>query len=467
MRWLMLFTLLSAASCLSSREGPPLHEQSRVSYGDRIYLAEPIRLRVPDRSNIGICTRMTTRVETSFGTETTSTAVDALIGAGDPPFGPTDGLDLTPNDLRRPQNCFVPVDPISTGTLLVDRFEVTNDQYQFCKDSGFCLEPDPSEAEKGDVCTSDGDSFFDCPVVQVTQSQARQYCQYIGRRAPSSIEHILIRQAAWIPDASTNTRSPENFRRYPARPDTQDLTGCPDAQLETFSCGKPKVLRTTGSSPTGAASSDIVSDAVESGPTIFDLTGGLSEWSSDGFGTTGNLPWFCLTPIGRSDPADGGNGEPECPALTLDGTTFRTGCVYGYYDPDDLDPQVAQSMFDDNLGQDPDPDTDLPYGLWPVCVIGDSARFAGREGALFGGNWRDAEDSDSQDLIDLAGVFGRRLETNPDEPEDSERAQGYGIRCVDDREPGTDDDGNTFPFDSQPDGDVDAPTGPIIDIEFR
>jgi len=470
MRALFVAALLGLApsACLESRDGPPLLPQARISYGTRVYVADAQGF--PPPSSIGICTRMTTTVETFTGgsTSTPSALADLIT---DPGFVATDGAALDDDDLRRPQTCFVPIvddneldpdlEPNSyAGTLLVDRFEVTNDLFQFCVDSGFCSEPDPSKADQNDVCREEGEDngYFDCPLVEVSQLEARRFCQYIGRRLPTSLESLMIRQAAWEADPATGTREPENLRLYPAQPVGGEPAGCPDAHLGAFSCGRPNPFR-FGSSPSGSAQNDEVVDSVLSSEPVFDLTGHVAEWSSDGFPGGTSRPWFCLAEINRDEDT----GRPECPELELenpDGSiSFRTGCVHGYYDPDDLASNVVAALFDDGLGDDPAPGVDLPYGLYPVCAIGNTGRFAGSQGFLFGGNWQD-------DALEpeLAGVFGRRVEATPAEPEDSTRAQGYGLRCVDDREPGLDDSGAPFPFDSVPEG-GDEP-GLQIDVDF-
>lgn len=456
---------LSAAACIESREGPPLHPQSRVSYGSRVYLADREGLST-GASGLDICGRMTTTVETLEGGATTSSLTLAQLVAS-PDFTSTDGETLDEDDLRRPQTCFVPIrqDPGTTnaaGTLLVDRLEVTNDLFQFCVDSGFCAEPDPSKADQNDICEEEGqdNGFFDCPVVEVTLQEARRFCQYIGRRLPTAIESIIIRQAAWTADPN-GTRSPENMRVFPALA-SGEPTSCTEAHLGGLDCGRPERLQPSTDDPDGAAENDIVRDDVLGGEAIFDLTGHVAEWAQDGFPASSNLPWFCLGPVDREDTT----GEPTCPELALpdpngNDVTFETGCVYGYYDPNELEGVVASAIFGD---PNPGP-VDLPYGLYPVCVIGSTGRFAGQQGFLFGGSWRDTRGNQQAGVDpDLAGTFGRRVEPQPDEFEDELIAQQYGIRCVDDRQPGLDDNGDPFPFDSTYD-DADQP-GPQIDVDF-
>ncbi|MBK8028790.1 MAG: SUMF1/EgtB/PvdO family nonheme iron enzyme [Chloroflexi bacterium] len=72
--------------------------------------------------------------------------------------------------------------PIQLNAFGIERFEVTNRQYNICVEAGICLPPlYPSTTmaeEKAD----------DLPVSWVTLSQAIQYCNWIGRRIPTADE---------------------------------------------------------------------------------------------------------------------------------------------------------------------------------------------------------------------------------------------------------------------------------------
>ncbi|MEM6369825.1 MAG: SUMF1/EgtB/PvdO family nonheme iron enzyme [Myxococcota bacterium] len=421
------FLIVASTACLNSVEGPDIPTQGTVSYGDRIYLVDDsfdpdgTRQNRPaidnqDSDLPGICTRLTTPIEDLGGAETSSIAA-LLMNAGF--TAQDDGPALDEPTLRSPQNCFVPLS--SGGELTVDTTEVTTELYQFCIDSGFCDEPDPSEADnKADICEDSDDGFNDCPIVNVSQAEAREFCSFIGRRLPSSFEAIMIRQHGWTASGDA-VREPTGFTAFPTGATAP--ADCEDAHLQRFDCGPPQRL----SPPIGAATDDFLTAGEAE---IFDLVGHVAEWVDDGFpsnrnfgvgGADASLPWFCIGLVGQ----DQMTGAPVCP--TIEGTmdpfsNVRFPCIYGYYDPDE-----APS----SLGLQPRPvgTPDLPYDLYPVCLTTNTGAFQGGQGALFGGNYVDVDD-------DTGRVFSRRLEPTPNDPENPQNANAYGFRCVDDIEAG-------------------------------
>jgi len=421
------WSLLFGTGCLESVEGPELPAQGTVTYGDRIYLVDDSFEPNGDRRNRtaidnqdsdlpAMCSRLTTRIEEVQGDTST---IDALLM--DASFMATDdGNPLDEATLRSPQNCFLPLDGSAvSGSLSVDVTEVTTGMYQLCIDSGFCDEPDPSEAEnKDDICEESDEGFNDCPMVGVSQSEAREYCSFVGRRLPSAFEAIMIRQQGWTA-AAGGQRQPESFTAFPTG--SAQPADCEDAHLQRFDCGPPERL----SPPTGAASNDVVDAGEEE---LFDLTGHVAEWVDDGFPTSRNLgvagadaslPWFCLALIEQDETT----GEPECPNISGNMDPFTDvsfPCVYGYYDPNE-----APS----SLGLDESALPELPYGLYPVCLTTNTGSFQGPNGALFGGNYVDIDD-------DTGRVFSRRVEPSPNDPESPQNAFAYGFRCVDDLEIG-------------------------------
>jgi hypothetical protein len=434
--------LFAGAGCVDSTPPPDLLAQGVVTYGDRVYVVDAsFSPSGNDRDSQGICTRLTTLLPgNSAGIDDTP---QDLIDDGT--LAPTDGQPLTGNDLNQPQNCFIPMTtpPAGGHQLQVDSFEVTNSLYQFCVDSGFCEEPDPSDIDdQGGVCIDDEDGFFDCPMLAVSQNQAQLFCSFIGRRLPTALESIIIRQHGWAADAN-GTRPPESFLPFPAvsGPDDEPV-GCTEAFLGGFDCGLPRTLEVGGSSPEGAAALDSVEtesplDASE--VNLVDLTGHVAEWSADGFTPPGSrgiadpqvdlaLPWFCLLPA----TLEANTGIPVCPSLPGPGEippefedelgNVFAACAFAYYDPDLVT----------NLFVSPPPNLpDRPYGLYPLCLTSFTGGFSGSEVALFGGSWRDGGAD-----VELGGVFARRVEPDADDFTDADLAEGYGFRCVDDRDSG-------------------------------
>ena len=303
-----------------------------------------------------------------------------------------------------PFNCFVKLRSLGTAgrRLKVDRVETTNALYQLCVDSGACAEPDPSDSDKGEVCQNE-DRFDACPVVDVDQQQASTFCRWVGRRLPTSFELLVVRQAGATDPQDPGTITPFVTGELPP-------SDCYDAILATPDCAaaRPRPVISESHAVAGAAPDDAVTGS--NGTTIFDLTGNLSEWTADRFPpspeSTDRLPWFCTGPL----PDSGTPGPPRCP----DGAS----CVFGTYDP---------------AGDARGP------GEHPVCVTETSGRFTGSIGALLGGSWADAADGTPPDtLVEEVGVFGRRIEIQPEGFEDGGPGRQYGFRCVGDRESGTD-----------------------------
>ena len=71
------------------------------------------------------------------------------------------------------------------GRDLIDRTEVTNDQYRNCVEAGICEEP--ATCNWGAPTYNDG-SKADHPVVCVDWNGARTYCQWAGKQLPTEAE---------------------------------------------------------------------------------------------------------------------------------------------------------------------------------------------------------------------------------------------------------------------------------------
>ncbi len=387
-----LVLALVLASCVEGRESPPLTDQATVAYAGRIYLVDDSR----DRQSVSDCTLLTSVA----GTPNATTVFLA------------DGSTLSSSLMGMPHNCFVKVTP---KTLPVDRVEVSNELFQLCIDSGACERPDPSKASKSQVCQSDG-AFDQCPVVEATLEQAGAFCDWIGRRLPTSMEQILIRQVGGRTKAAHRTAGLTQCPTEAGRTDDDGNELCPldipvlpnsapgvanpnrpascdDAVLGNICGTPPRPHSGTGDGTAGGAALDKVTT---SDGDIFDLIGNVSEWSSDQFpadrgrGSLDTLPWFCTRPLAR--------GTDVCPS----GST----CIYGQY------------QFNGVFRTD-----------WPVCITTDTGRFSGTVGALAGGSWRDTN-IDSNAHI---GTFSRRTESQPNLVSDTKLSQEFGFRCVDDR----------------------------------
>ena len=161
----------------------------------------------------------------------------ALIPAGEFLMGTEDGLP----DAR-------PLHRIYLSDYLIDRYEVTNTQYRQCVDGGACMAPRDREA-------FDDQARSRYPVVNVTWSQARAYCQWAGKRLPT--------EAEWE-KAARGT----DGRRYP--------WGNSEIVIEQHRPkGNEAKLSSNGMGP-------VEMDAASASPYgVYGLVGSVSEWVKD------------------------------------------------------------------------------------------------------------------------------------------------------------------------------------------
>lgn len=369
LRALLLIALLGAG-CVGEATPPPPSEQADVSYGERIYVAD---------HGGEIC-------KFAGPSVTSSTALGDLTTF----FGKT-GAEAARFSVPTGtfHNCYIKVEP---GTLKVDKFTVSNDQYQLCVDSKFCTDPDPSDVERERVCSSTDDDFWRCPVVGLTQDQAARYCEFVGLRLPSGFEHMTFRTGG----AAAVAEIPE-FPREGGEP----ASACSEAVLD--GCGSQATPMGLGASPpVGAASNDQLGG-------IYDLTGNVREWSRDLLvvnrpESARELPWFCIAPVSTST-----GSFDSWPTTCPDGYT----CVYGRR-------RTSNGTLREDL---------------PVCIIPDSLALA--NGALpssFGAGIEHDAAASGRDHLGI-GPYTRTVYTTGLEFVN----RGVGFRCVGD--PGKADEG--------------------------
>lgn len=352
-----LTTALSAfvvTGCIDTQTPPEPTRQVQVPYGPRIYLKDGTIEEQGDR-----CRLLGVQVPTGTTAATSSITVDGSMV----------------EDKSKAWNCYIEV---AAGNVIADVTEVTNAQFQLCVDSDICKEPDPAEVDKVPVCSSESD-FDRCPVVSVTQTEANRYCEFVGRRLPSGVESIVMRQP-------NQPQTPEAVLAFPTGNDAPD--NCDKAV--TSKCGKPQPITLTEDGvPTGGARLDKTTQGV------FDLTGNTTEWTSDLIptlrGDAEGLPWFCAASL----PArQAGDPAPTCPS--------GEACIFGTYRPD----------------------TGLPIAVYPVCIADRNLIMAnGTIGSAFGGNYSTSTEEESR-----IGTFVRSQRDNPNA--DSNLGD-VGFRCID------------------------------------
>ncbi len=142
-----------------------------------------------------------------------------------------------------------PVHQVTMHAFWLDKFEVTNAMYAQCLKAGACPAPQALKSETRASYFNNPD-FNDYPVVEVTWSNASNYCKWAGRRLPS--------EAEWERAARGDT-----INTYPWGDQTPDATR---ANFNYQSGDTAKV----GSYPAGASPFGAL-----------DMAGNVAEWVND------------------------------------------------------------------------------------------------------------------------------------------------------------------------------------------
>jgi formylglycine-generating enzyme required for sulfatase activity len=172
------------------------------------------------------------------------------------------------------QNFELPVHTVFLDAYYIDKTEVTTAQYAQCVVAGACEPPQNIYTGWG-IFNKEyfGNPFYaDYPVKSVTWDQAREYCQWMGKRLPT--------EAEWEKAA----RGANDTRAYPWGDQEPDCTFANIAIGYNQDCvGKPSKVGsyTLGASPYG----------------VLDMAGNVSEWVNDWFGSN----YYCAGPKATTD----------------------------------------------------------------------------------------------------------------------------------------------------------------------
>lgn len=156
-----------------------------------------------------------------------------------------------------------PLRKITLDAFFIDKYEVSNGQYQKCLDAGACTEP-------GNLTTPSQESYFanpdfaDYPVVYVDWAQAQGYCQWVGGDLPSEAQWEKAARGTDGRQFPWGNEGPDTHFTYGAEDFPVDYANFDDYEGDLMPVGSyPK-----GVSPFGA----------------LDMAGNVWEWTRDWYG---------------------------------------------------------------------------------------------------------------------------------------------------------------------------------------
>ena len=191
-----------------------------------------------------------------------------LFGMGDRACTISTTSGTASQDLGSPEQ-MVQVKPFA-----LDTHEVTVEQYRYCVDMEVCSEPAAYNGPNGLTdyyLTATGEEnakFNNFPVVWVSWQQAREYCEFVGKRLPTEFE--------WELAAGGQAQTRAEKRLYTFLPDQLG----PDVKLGT--CDKDVALAacnggTADAKAVGTAKDDVITSG---GTAVYDLAGNVMEWTA-------------------------------------------------------------------------------------------------------------------------------------------------------------------------------------------
>jgi formylglycine-generating enzyme required for sulfatase activity len=187
-----------------------------------------------------------------------------------------------------------PVHSVSGGAFEMDRYEVTNARYAACVASGKCSKPSLSSSKLRSSYFGDA-RFGDYPVIFVSWSQAKDFCDFAGGRLPTEAE--WERAARGV-----------DQRTFPWGDESPD---CSKANLggEKSCVGDTDLVgrREAGKSPFGA----------------YDMAGNVWEWTADWY----DAAYYASSPkVDPKGPAQGGLKVMRGGCWASGQSSLRTTC---------------------------------------------------------------------------------------------------------------------------------------------
>ena len=183
---------------------------------------------------------------------------------------------------------YYPAVVVEVGSFWLDTHEVTNIQYDYCVQKGECSRgaADPCnavEGEQGEGDYCENEKYWNYPVVNVTWDEAKEYCEWVGKRLPSEYEWEL---AAKGPDAAIDGSVDEEDLVFAGNPfpalGVEVIDNCQTLALTGDHCRSDQFL--DPAPLTDAQRSDEADKVrVNSADFAYHMFGNVAEWTSDWF----------------------------------------------------------------------------------------------------------------------------------------------------------------------------------------
>ncbi len=164
---------------------------------------------------------------------------------------------------------------VKVKPFAIDVHEVTVEQYQYCVEMEVCSEPaaynGPNNVQDYYMTLSGtaNSKYANYPVVYVTQNQAREYCEFRGKRLPTEFEWELVAGGA--------AKTRDEKRLYPFLPDEKG----PSVKIPSGCDKNVAIGACKGNNADVRAVTTSVEDKVSFGGTsVYDLAGNVMEWTA-------------------------------------------------------------------------------------------------------------------------------------------------------------------------------------------
>jgi serine/threonine protein kinase/formylglycine-generating enzyme required for sulfatase activity len=250
----------------------------------------------PTQTNtpVPINTEIPTSTDTPAPTQAPTIPPEPTLGVGDTLVSPMDGsvmvfvpageflLGAGENDPAADPD-ELPQRSVYLDAFWIDRYEITNRQYQVCVTAGKCFPPNSTESATRYSYYGDSE-FDDYPVINVTWVDALTYCQWRGANLPTEAQWEKAARGdlgVVYPWGDSFETSASNY--------CASTILCPDEPEDGFKDTAPVGSFESGASPYG----------------VYDMAGNVNEWLADWY----DASYYAGLTEGVENPQGPDNGE--------------------------------------------------------------------------------------------------------------------------------------------------------------